>query len=70
MGYQRGEEVLRCQPYSYVIYSNFRSTVCDFCLKFKTDQKIKRVILYLTSERNSYGAVYLRWFDGEAKQFN
>ena len=42
MGYQRGEEVLRCQPYSYVIYSNFRSTVCDFCLKFKTDQSLKK----------------------------
>ena len=38
--------------------------------QFKTDQKIKGVTLYLTSERNLYGAVYLRWFDGEAKPFN
>ena len=34
MSYQKGQEVLRCQPFTYVIYSNYREIVCDFCLKY------------------------------------
>ena len=32
--YQKGQEVLRCQPFTYVIYSNYRAIVCDYCLKY------------------------------------
>ena len=52
------------------MWANTSHSLGLFLIKFKTDQKIKGVTLYLTSERNSYGAVYLRWFDGEAKPFN
>ena len=40
MGYERGEEVLRDEPFSYIVKVECRSTVCDFCLKqCKTSQK-------------------------------
>ena len=52
------------------MWANTSHSLGLFLIKFKTDQKIKGVTLYLTSERNLYGAVYLRWLDGEAKPFN
>ena len=42
MGYELGHEVLRCEPFSYVVYTEFRSTVCDFCLKAKTSHSLKK----------------------------
>ena len=31
--FQRGEEVLRSQPFSYVVDYDLRESICDFCLK-------------------------------------
>ena len=47
MSYQKGQEVLRCQPFTYVIYSNYRAIVCDYCLKYSknvlvNDQDLKK----------------------------
>ena len=33
MGYQKGEVVLRDQPFAYVIKLDCRSKVCDYCVK-------------------------------------
>ena len=32
MSYQRGQEVLRSKPFSYVLIDDAVSKVCDFCL--------------------------------------
>ena len=33
IGYERGQVVFRCLPFTYVIETQFRASVCDFCLK-------------------------------------
>ena len=33
MVYQKGQEILRCQPFTYIVDHEFRSIVCDYCLK-------------------------------------
>ena len=74
MVYQQGEEVLRDQPFSYVVRVNVRSSVCDFCLKeAKTSVKYKncsacKTVYYCNSkcQRSSWNShhqsecVYLR----------
>ena len=37
MVFEIGQEVLRCQPFAYSIFTEYLSSVCDFCLKFKLD---------------------------------
>ena len=45
MAYKQGQDVLKCQPFAYVIETPFRSRVCDFCLKFKTnDGELKKCL--------------------------
>ena len=61
------------EPFYMNMWSNTSHSLGLFLINFKIsmeDLKIKETTLYLTSEINSYGAVYLRWFDGEAKPFN
>ena len=42
MGYQKGEVVLRDQPFAYVIKLDCRSKVCDYCVKSpKTGKPLK-----------------------------
>jgi hypothetical protein len=31
--YQKGEEVMRCAPFSYIIRAAILPNVCDFCLQ-------------------------------------
>ena len=38
MVFEIGQEVLRCQPFAYSIFTEYLSSVCDFCLKFKLDE--------------------------------
>ena len=33
MVYEKGQEILRCQPFTYIVDHDFRSIVCDYCLK-------------------------------------
>lgn len=37
--FRRGQEVYRCQPFSYVVSQAARPSVCDFCLKSKDDER-------------------------------
>ena len=74
MVYERGQEVLRDQPFSYVVKVDIRSSVCDFCLKeSKSSVKYKncsacKTVYYCNSkcQRNSWNShhqsecVYLR----------
>ena len=74
MVYQRGEEVIRDQPFSYVVKCDVRSSVCDFCLsESKKSVKLKncsacKIVYYCNStcQRSSWNShhqsecVYLR----------
>ena len=31
--YLRGDEIIRCDPFSYVVKSSILPNVCDFCLQ-------------------------------------
>ncbi|XP_040568548.1 N-lysine methyltransferase SMYD2 [Lepeophtheirus salmonis] len=31
MVYKKGDEIMRCSPFSYVVKENYRDKVCDFC---------------------------------------
>ena len=39
MVYQRGQIVLQCQPFSYIVEFSVRSKVCDFCLDSMLDRE-------------------------------
>ena len=39
MGYKRGQEIFRCQPFSHVISKSARSSACDFCLRSRTEER-------------------------------
>ena len=39
MVYQRGQIVLQCQPFSYIVEFSVRSKVCDFCLDSMLDKE-------------------------------
>ena len=43
MGYQKGEVIIKEQPFSYVIEVDCRSSICDFCVKAasKTGKTLK-----------------------------
>ena len=41
MTYQRGEEIFRSQPFSYVLMDNALSKVCDFCLRSQENCSLK-----------------------------
>ena len=43
MGYQKGEVIIKEQPFSYVIEVDCRSSICDFCVKpaSKTGKTLK-----------------------------
>ena len=64
MGYQRGEEVFRDQPFSYVVKLECRSTVCDFCLqKCKSGKSLKncsgcKIVYYCnpSCQKNSWSS--------------
>ena len=74
MVYQRGQEILRDQPFSYVVKVDIRSSVCDFCLKeSKNSVKFKncsacKTVYYCNSkcQRNAWNShhqsecIYLR----------
>ena len=74
MVYQRGEVVIRDQPFSYVVKCDVRSSVCDFCLK-ESNQSAKfkncsacKIVFYCNStcQRKSWNShhqsecIYLR----------
>ena len=44
MTYQRGQEIMRCKPFTYTVCDNNVSSVCDNCLEenFYTLQKCTR----------------------------
>ena len=42
MVYQRGEDVIHCEPFSHVLKSSFLSDYCNFCLKFKGECSLKQ----------------------------
>ena len=31
--YQKGDEILRCTPFSHIVKASISSNVCDFCLQ-------------------------------------
>ena len=35
MGYKQGQEIFRCEPFSYIVNNNSIPSVCDFCLTSK-----------------------------------
>ena len=41
MPYQLGQEVLRSQPFSYVVIDDIISKVCDFCLISQDERSLK-----------------------------
>ena len=60
------------EPFYMNMWGNTSHSLGLFVISFKVDLDqldLKEAILYVTSDRNSYGAVTLRWFDGEAKPF-
>ena len=44
MVYQRGQEILKCEPFTYVVKSEALSTYCDFCLLTKIDKHCSEVM--------------------------
>ena len=66
--FQRGEEVLRSQPFSYIVDFDVRPSICDFCLKeSKVSIKFKncsgcKCVYYCNSEcqRNSWNSHHKR----------
>ena len=42
MVYQRGQDVIYCQPFSHVLKNSFLSDYCNFCLKFKGECLLKQ----------------------------
>ena len=58
------------EPFYMNMWSNTSHSLGLFLINFELSLKeleIEETTLYVTSEINSYGAVTLRWFDGEAK---
>ena len=58
------------EPFYMNMWGNTSHSLGLFVISFKVnlgELQIKEAILYMTSQRNSYGAVTLRWFDGQAK---
>ena len=66
--FQRGEEVLRSKPFSYIVDFDVRNQICDFCLKeSKPPIKFKncsgcKCVYYCNSEcqRNSWNSHHKR----------
>ena len=57
--YKRGQEVLRCQPFSYMVKSSYRSRVCDFCLQIKDGNETSTIKTFGGSPRIVYVSISL-----------
>ena len=44
MVYQRGQEIFKSEPFTYVVKSEALSTYCDFCLLTKIDKNCSEVM--------------------------
>ena len=57
MGYKPGEDVLKEEPFAYIVKKEFQNSVCDFCLKPHHDDEPSDVTLKRCANCKSYLSV-------------